>query len=218
MQTLINDERQTQAQQPSHTKVTRHDWLRVAHDLLVKQGEEAVKIQAIGAQLGVSRSSFYWYFSDRKDLLNALLEHWQEQNTRAFIEQTQIPSATITEAVCRVFYCAIDERLFSTKLDFAVREWGRRSEAVMAQVRQSDRQCLDALTDMYLRFDYGQDDAEIKARMLYFTQVGYHLVDLQESLQKRLRYVRGYLLGFTGQEPLTSELEALGDYIEQLRR
>jgi hypothetical protein len=43
-------------------------------------------------------------------------------------------------------------------------------------------------------------------------------VDLQESLQKRLRYVRGYLLGFTGQEPLTSELEALGDYIEQLRR
>ena len=218
MQTLVNDEPQTQAQQPSHTKVTRHDWLRVAHDLLVKQGEEAVKIQAIGTQLGVSRSSFYWYFNDRKDLLNALLEHWQEQNTRAFIEQTQISSATITEAVCRVFYCAIDERLFSTKLDFAVREWGRRSANVMAQVRQSDRQCLDALTEMYLRFNYAQDDAEIKARMLYFTQVGYHLVDLQESLQKRLHYVRGYLLGFTGQEPLTSELEALGDYIEQLRR
>jgi hypothetical protein len=71
---------------------------------------------------------------------------------------------------------------------------------------------------MYLRFNYAQDDAEIKARMLYFTQVGYHLVDLQESLQKRLHYVRGYLLGFTGQEPLTSELEALSDYIEQLRR
>ncbi|MCP4790038.1 MAG: TetR/AcrR family transcriptional regulator [Gammaproteobacteria bacterium] len=206
----------TKDNQLRHTKATREDWLQTALGLLITKGEEAVRIQTIGAKLGVSRSSFYWYFNDRQDLLMALLGHWQQQNTLVFIKQTQGPAATITEAVCRIFYCAIDTQLFDTDLDFAVREWGRRSDAVMAQVREADQQCLAALTAMYVRFSYAPQEAEVRARMLYFTQVGYHLVDLQESMVQRLTYLRGYIVGFTGQEPQAEELEEFITYTQQL--
>jgi AcrR family transcriptional regulator len=36
---------------------------------------------ALGARLGVSRSSFYWYFESRQDLLDALLDAWEVRNT-----------------------------------------------------------------------------------------------------------------------------------------
>jgi len=62
-------------------KVTREDWLNVALDVLVSEGVGEVKILTIGQRLNVSRSSFYWYFKSRQDLLDALLKHWQATNT-----------------------------------------------------------------------------------------------------------------------------------------
>ena len=56
-------------------KVTRQDWLNVAMDVLVSDGVEQVKVLTLGERLGVSRSSFYWYFKSRQELLTALLRH-----------------------------------------------------------------------------------------------------------------------------------------------
>jgi AcrR family transcriptional regulator len=65
----MTDQTRHQEAQPGNVKVTREDWLRVAMDLLVSDGVSEVKVLTIGERLGVSRSSFYWYFKSRKDLL-----------------------------------------------------------------------------------------------------------------------------------------------------
>ncbi|MCV2868883.1 TetR/AcrR family transcriptional regulator [Defluviimonas sp. WL0002] len=46
--------------------------LAVAKELLVSEGVAEVKVLAIGERLGVSRSSFYWYFKSRRDLMRCL--------------------------------------------------------------------------------------------------------------------------------------------------
>ncbi|MCB1313688.1 MAG: TetR/AcrR family transcriptional regulator, partial [Sedimentitalea sp.] len=71
-----------------NVKVTREDWLAVALDALVSDGVEQVKVLALAERLDVSRSSFYWYFKSRQDLLDALLRHWQTTNTAAIIAQS----------------------------------------------------------------------------------------------------------------------------------
>ena len=86
-----------------NVKVTRQDWLAVAMDVLISDGVEQVKILTLGERLGVSRSSFYWYFSSRQDLLNALLDHWENANTKALVKQAGLAAETITESVCNVF-------------------------------------------------------------------------------------------------------------------
>ena len=63
-------------------KVTRTDWLRVAMDVLVSDGVEQVKVLSLADRMAVSRSSFYWYFKSRQDLLDALLAEWQSTNTQ----------------------------------------------------------------------------------------------------------------------------------------
>ena len=55
-------------------KVTAADWLKIALRTLIGEGVEQVRILPLAKKLGVSRSSFYWYFKDREDLLNKLLD------------------------------------------------------------------------------------------------------------------------------------------------
>ncbi|TIM59382.1 MAG: TetR/AcrR family transcriptional regulator, partial [Mesorhizobium sp.] len=74
-----------------NTKVTREDWMKLALETLISEGVEAVRVLALGQKLNVSRSSFYWYFKSRQDLLDQLLDYWRNNNTRFILEQAGRP-------------------------------------------------------------------------------------------------------------------------------
>lgn len=189
-----------------NTKVTRQDWLNVAMDVLISDGVELVKVLVLAERLDVSRSSFYWYFKSRQDLLDALLAHWQSTNTAQFVAQAEEPARTITGAVCNVHRCVVDRALFDTALDFAIRDWARRSGPVRRVLDQSDARRLEALTKMFQRYGYAPEDALTRARVLYYMQIGYDLAQLAEPVEARLAMVPHYLRVFTGQEPDADEL------------
>ena len=57
---------------PGNIRVTRRDWINLALQTLISDGIESVRVLPLGQKLGVSRSSFYWYFESRQDLLDQL--------------------------------------------------------------------------------------------------------------------------------------------------
>ena len=195
-----------------NVKVTRADWLNIAMDVLIGDGVERVKILTLAGRMGVSRSSFYWYFKSRQDLLDALLKHWEETNTAAMVAQADAPAETITAAVCNVFRCTANPALFNTALDFAVRDWARRSGPVRRLLDRSDARRVEALTAMFLRYGYPQAEAVTRGRGLYYMQLGYDFAQLNEDPQTRLSLVPHYLYVFTGQRPRPDEVEEFITY------
>jgi AcrR family transcriptional regulator len=191
-----------------HTKVTREDWLNMARDTLVRDGAAEVKILSLADRMGVSRSSFYWYFKNREDLLQALLEEWEARNTALVVAHCGMPARTITGAVCNFFRCFVDPSRFDHGLDFAVREWSRRDEGLRARVDAADAARIDAVTAMFARHGHAPADADARARILYFMQLGYHALDVRETMALRLSRVPPYLKGFTGRDPDPEELDA----------
>ena len=196
----------------SNAKVTRADWLALAMEVLISDGVDQVKVLSLGERLGVSRSSFYWYFSSRKNLLDALLDGWEQTNTKAIVAATAAPADTITGAVCNLFRCFLDTRLFDPQLDFAIREWSRRSARVRRIVDQADEARLTAIIGMFARHGYAGTDAEVRARTLYYMQLGYYALKLHEPLEKRLSLVPAYLKSFTGKKARPQEIAALVAY------
>ncbi len=197
-------------------KVTRDDWLNVAMDVLISDGVEQVKVMNLAERMAVSRSSFYWYFKSRQELLDALLARWQATNTAALIAQSELPAETITAAVCNVQRCVVNSELFDTALDFAVRDWARRSGKVRRMLDQSDARRLAALCTMFIRFNYDETEAETRARVLYYMQIGYDLAQLNEPMATRLSMVPHYLYVFTGVEPRPEEVSEFSDYAKRL--
>ncbi len=197
---------------PQGQRVTRQDWLDSAREVLISEGEGGVKVLAIGERLQVARSSFYWYFKDRQDLLDALLEDWERTNTAFLVRHCELPADTITGAVCNFFRCFIDPGLFDQRLDFAVREWARRDATVRREIDRADDTRLAAVAAMFRRHGYTDEEADIRARILYFQQLGYHALDQNEPIRLRMKRLAGYLYGFTGQWPRPDEVAALNAF------
>jgi AcrR family transcriptional regulator len=198
-----------------NVKATRDDWLDLALSVLAAEGVAHVTVLDLSERLGVSRSSFYWYFKNRDELLDALLDRWDRLNTRSIVNEANEPAATVNEAVCNVFRCWINPAIFSPRLDFAIREWARRSTKVRKALDRSDRERTDALKALFLRFGYEDEDALVRARVLYFMQIGYYALDLKEPIEARLNLTPHYLRTFTGVAASQAEVDALRAYAAQ---
>ena len=56
-----------------------NDWVQAALSRLREQGIDAVRVELLARDLGVSKGSFYWHFHDRAALLEALLGLWEAE-------------------------------------------------------------------------------------------------------------------------------------------
>lgn len=185
---------------------SREVWLAAAKRAFLDTGLDAVKIQPLAAQLGLSRTSFYWFFKDRNALLDALLEDWEAKNTGAFVDACGAYAETIAEAILNLIVVFQDDALFEPQLDFAVRSWAHQSGAVAARVNAADERRLAAIRNMFTRFGFPDDAADVRARAVYLTQIGYIAMQVRETRTVRMARVPGYVTTFTGTAPTPSEL------------
>lgn len=58
---------------------SQEGWLEAAYQALLESGVDSVKILPLAKKLNLSRTSFYWFFKDREELLAALVARWREK-------------------------------------------------------------------------------------------------------------------------------------------
>lgn len=201
-----------------NVRTTRQDWINQALETLISGGVEKIKVLTLAKGLGVSRSSFYWFFKSREDLLDQLLDYWEQTNTSGIVDHAARPTQTIAEAVLAVFECWMDERLYSPRLDFAIRDWARRDPAVRARLDEAENSRVAALADMYERHGFSTRDAMIQAKTLYFMQVGYYALEVDESPTERLEYVNDYVRAFSGTLATKEELDRFVAFAKNIKK
>ncbi len=200
-----------QKTRPETSSGSEELWLDAAHALLVDQGVDAVKILPIAKSLGVSRTSFYWRFADRDALLNALIERWRRKNTGNLVAQAERYADSVCEAIFNVFDCWLDDALFDSRLDFAIRSWAQGAPDLKAIVDAADATRIAALVAMFERFGCAPDEARIRGRTVYYTQIGYISMAVDEPIADRLDAMPGYCALYAGRAPTEAEIARLRD-------
>lgn len=193
-------------------QLQRFDWLLKALDIFVEEGIEAVRITRLADELGVTRGSFYWHFSNREDLIEALVDYWKSRNTNAIVNSVKSVER-LCDGILRFFETCFDNQLFDSRLDLAIREWARRSPEVRQQLDEADEIRVQALTDFFRHFGYQMPEAFIRARVIYFAQIGFYALDVHEDMEARLAYTEAYFLSFTGKTLEKADLEGFKNHI-----
>lgn len=194
-------------QNSSRVPTSEQAWLAAAYDELTQTGVEAVKIMTLAKRLKVSRTSFYWHFKDREELLEAMIRHWEDKNTGNLVARTEAYAATISEAIFNLFDCWLDADLFDSALDLAIRNWARNDAALQLRLDRADARREAAMAAMLERFGYSADTALVRARTMIYTQIGYISMQIQQPEDRRIARMPDYIEVFTGQRPDQTDID-----------
>lgn len=185
---------------------SRELWLDAAYQALIDSGVDSVRIQLLSDRLNLSRTSFYWFFQSREELLEALLDRWEQTNTRGLIAATEAYAETPAEAALNLLACFIVGQQFDAGFEFAVRSWALQSDDTMRRVRQADEMRMEALRTMLRGFGYDEIDADVRARTIYLVQIGYISMQTRETVATRLTRIASYVRIYTGTEATAGEM------------
>jgi AcrR family transcriptional regulator len=174
------------------SRLTQADWVIAARATLVRAGVDRVRVQLLAQKLATTTGSFYWHFKNREELLEAVLDDWEERTTASFrraCENAQQTPQDQFEAVAKLWIC---EDTFDPACDAAMRDWARGSKAVEKRVRRVDEERIELLKGIFLNFGFEATEAFIRARITYFHQVGYYALRIAESKERRLELMPLY--------------------------
>ncbi|WP_298814140.1 TetR/AcrR family transcriptional regulator [uncultured Roseibium sp.] len=187
---------------------SRAIWIDAAYHALLEQGIDGVKVMPLADRLKLSRTSFYGHFSDRNELLGALITLWQSKNTGNLIERSEAYAETINEAVFNVFDLWLMPDLFDSRLEFAVRNWAHVDTVLARQLEEADKIRVGALQVMFERYGFDTLYANIRANTVYQTQIGYISMMKDrpsEPFLPRLERMPHYAEIFSGQHVTEAE-------------
>ena len=159
-----------------------------------------MKVDQIALKIKMSRGSFYHHFSSRADLLTALLDHWRATNNAPILRAIEKAIENFPEGVYDLVHTWIDEKEYQPTYDSALRDWARQDSKVAKVVREVDEQRIEALTRLMNCYGHTGEEAAIRARIMYFHQVGYYALSNQETREVRLNLIPLYLKVLTGRE------------------
>lgn len=186
-----------------HTEVAvkpqlgRADWLRAAMLCLMEDGIDAVQITRLATSIGASRGSFYWHFKSRQELLDGMLDEWLAINGQR-LKQVLDQAGSLDRGILSFFAIWTNPDNFNSPLEQAVRDWARLDDRVLKLVRGEDADRIAIIAALFQRFDYLPQEALVRARVLYFAQVGYFAMNPDEAMEERISMLDDYFFAFTG--------------------
>lgn len=119
-------------------KVTKDDWVELALRQLADSGYRSVTLEVLLEQLGVSHGSFYHHFKNRKELTQAMLDHWEQAMTLDIVRR----GGEVLDLSQRIDHLIdMGDGLFErqTPLENAIRTWSQSDELVKATMQRVDR-------------------------------------------------------------------------------
>jgi AcrR family transcriptional regulator len=176
----------------------KRDWISGARKLLIRRGIASVKVEPLAKLLGVTTGSFYWHFSNRQELHDELLKDWQETNTAPLFKAVANAGPDPRKEYMEFFGVWLYERDFDPRYDQAIRDWARTSKKVAKVLAKVENRRIALLMRIFQNFGYQGTNAEIRARITYYHQVGYYAMDVRENRGLRFDLAPYYAEVLTG--------------------
>lgn len=147
-------------------RLTKGDWLDAGLTVLGRKGAGGVRIDAICKQLGVTKGSFYWHFTDRGDLMTSIVEHWDNQATERMI--ASIESAT-DDPKARLWHLVHNVTLgdYDVGIEVAMRQWAHEDPTIRTRLEGIDAKRIAFFQRQFQSLGFVPDAARLRAHTLY---------------------------------------------------
>src|SRR6266567_3717307 len=164
------------------TRTSCSAWIRQGLRALAEGGPDAVRIEPLAKELGVSRGGFYWHFEDRSALLTAMLDTWEQATTQEVAERLESEGGDTTAKLRRLFTLTFPGVV---KTDLAIRDWARRDHAVAERLRRIDNRRMDHLRALFAGLSTNPAEVEARCLLTFSLLIGNHYITADHDSYSR---------------------------------
>jgi len=144
-------------------------WVDAAYGQFAAAGLSSVRVEALARQLGTTKGSFYWHFTDRAALIDAVMVRWEELETAKAIEIAE--AAGSPEERLRSLFHAVAARS-SMRQGEVTLYVDADSEGVGAAVARVSQRRVDYITTILLDMGFDRAEAARRATITLATVLG----------------------------------------------
>lgn len=155
------------------TRTPRSKWIEHGLRALAAGGPDAVRIEPLAQSLGVTRGGFYWHFTDRNALLDAMLDSWERVTTEEVTERLEREGGDAAVKLRRLLALTSPGVV---KTDLAIRDWARHDPAVAERLRRVDNRRMGYLRSLFGSFCSDAKDVEARSLLAYSLLIGNHFI------------------------------------------
>lgn len=159
-------------------QASREDWLLATLDVLRERGIEGVKVVAIARRLGLTSGSFYWHFKNIQDLLDGVLEYWEEIQTGHIIDDAIKFDGAPDERIRNLMHQVIAED--ASRPDGAVAVWAKSDAGAAVCYKRAMVKRFEFSAWLFEEAGFDSKAAEIRGRMMVMTLMGETTAGLKE--------------------------------------
>jgi AcrR family transcriptional regulator len=170
-------------------RTPRGAWVDAAMRALAAGGPDAVRVEALAKDLGVSKGGFYWHFEDRRALIEETLDSWEKTGTEDVIATVDSGPADPRAKLRRLFELAPSAKgLFAVEL--ALRDWSRRDRDVARRLHRVDARRMEYLRSLFRQLCADEEDVEARAMLAYSLFVGSYFVAAEHGERTRAQVLQ----------------------------
>lgn len=144
-------------------------WTAAAVAALREGGFDAVRVEALARDLGVTKGSFYWHFQDREALVEALLQLWERETDEVVCEAGEAPDPEARFE--RFFELAAEGREWPP--DIAVFELAGRRPGLRPRVVATETKRMAFFAAQFAELGLRPKAAAAAAQLLYCASLGW---------------------------------------------
>jgi len=187
--------RTPRAKHAEKARLTREHWLDAAFAAVVEGGFDRVRVLTLAQGLKVTRGSFYWHFGEQSELVDGLLQRWQDRQRAAHSAvDAGLATSDPQAALRRLLEAALAHAgadLEHMRFELALRGLGRRNARVAQALLEVDQQRMALFQRHFVQMTGQPALAEELATLFYLAVVGSHQALARPSnpawLEERLR-------------------------------
>ncbi|MEJ7832518.1 MAG: TetR/AcrR family transcriptional regulator [Nocardioides sp.] len=172
----------------AHARTPRSDWIYAALHALAEGGPDAIRVEALASRLGVSKGGFYWFFADRKALLQEMLDTWETAAVEEVIARVESNPADPRAKLEQLFEMASSPEGLAVEL--AVRDWARRNAGVAERLHGVDNRRMAYLRSLFGPLCADADDVEARSMLAYSLFIGSAFVTAEHDGRSRSQVLR----------------------------
>ena len=166
-------------------RTPRQRWVEQGMAALATGGPDAVRIEVLARDLGVTKGGFYGHFADRQALLDEVLDTWERSSVDDVITRIEAEGGDGRTRLRRLFSIASTDARDLHRTDLAVRQWARRDRGVASRLRGVDNRRMTYLRTLFATFCADEADVEARCTVAMALFVSSHLLATDHGRRTR---------------------------------